>query len=52
MMVMQQQQQQQQQQQGGPGVNQPNPALVAHIQRQQMNPQAYHQHQPPPYNLQ
>ncbi|XP_066254151.1 mediator of RNA polymerase II transcription subunit 12 isoform X3 [Euwallacea similis] len=44
------QQQQQQQQQGGPGANQPNPALVAHIQRQQMNPQAYHQ--PPAYNMQ
>lgn len=43
-------QQQQQQQQGGPGGNQPNPALVAHLQRQQMNPQGYHQ--PPPYNMQ
>uniref|UniRef100_A0AAR5PM52 Mediator complex subunit Med12 domain-containing protein n=1 Tax=Dendroctonus ponderosae TaxID=77166 RepID=A0AAR5PM52_DENPD len=39
-----------QQQQGGPGGNQPNPALVAHLQRQQMNPQGYHQ--PPPYNMQ
>ncbi|KAF7269352.1 mediator complex subunit kohtalo isoform X2 [Rhynchophorus ferrugineus] len=38
-----------QQQQGGPGGNQPNPALVAHLQRQQMNPNAYHQ--PPPYNM-
>lgn len=42
--------QQQQQQQGGPQGNQPSPALVAHLQRQQMNPNPYHQ--PPPYNMQ
>ncbi|XP_060517503.1 mediator of RNA polymerase II transcription subunit 12 isoform X2 [Cylas formicarius] len=41
-------QQQQQQQQGGPQGNQPG--LVAHLQRQQMNPGGYHQ--PPPYNMQ
>ncbi|KAJ8951793.1 hypothetical protein NQ318_019766 [Aromia moschata] len=49
MLAMQQQQQQQQQQQGAQG-NQPSPALVAHLQRQQMNPNPYHQ--PPPYNMQ
>lgn len=41
--------QQQQQQQGGPQGNQPSQALVAHLQRQQMNPNPYH-HQPPPYS--
>lgn len=51
LMAMQQQQQQQQQQQGGPQGNQPSPALVAHLQRQQqMNQNPYHQ--PPPYNMQ
>ncbi|XP_023312700.1 mediator of RNA polymerase II transcription subunit 12-like, partial [Anoplophora glabripennis] len=49
-MLAMQQQQQQQQQQGGPQGNQPSPALVAHLQRQQMNPNPYHQ--PPPYNMQ
>lgn len=39
----------QQQQQGGPQGNQPSQALVAHLQRQQMNPNPYH-HQPPPYS--
>ncbi|KAJ8916222.1 hypothetical protein NQ315_016361 [Exocentrus adspersus] len=49
-MLAMQQQQQQQQQQGGPQGNQPSPALVAHLQRQQMNPNPYHQ--PPPYSMQ
>ncbi|CAH0557477.1 unnamed protein product [Brassicogethes aeneus] len=35
------------QQQGGPQGSQPSPALVAHLQRQQMNPNPYNQ--PPPY---
>lgn len=53
-----QQQQQQQRmrqqmlamQQGGQQGGQPSAALVAHLQRQQMNPNPYHQ--PPPYNMQ